>query len=41
MPMNSVNSNKLMVSLNKYITNINRALKDIKLDIMANLIQVN
>ena len=38
MPMNSVNSNKLMVSLNKYITNINRALKDIKLDIMANLI---
>ena len=39
--MNSVNSNKLMVSLNKHITNINRALKDIKLDIMANLIQVN
>jgi len=39
--MNSINSNRLIVTLNKYVTNINRTLKNIKLDIMANLIQAN
>lgn len=39
--MNSVNSNRFMVTSNKHISNINRALKYIKFDVMANFIQVD
>jgi len=34
-------SKRIMVKLNKYIANINRALKDIKSDIVANFIHVD
>ena len=39
--MSSSNSERVMAILNKYVANINRLLKKIKLDIMANFIQVN
>jgi len=39
--MSSSNSERVIALLNKYVTNINRLLKKIKLDIMANFIQVN
>ena len=39
--MNSVNSNRFMVTFNKHISNINKALKYIKFDVMANFIQVD
>ena len=35
------NLEKFIVLSNKYITNINRALKDVKLDIMADFIWAN
>jgi len=36
--MSSNNSEKIMAMSSKYIANINRALKDIKLDIMADFL---
>jgi len=36
--MSFINSERFMAILNKYIANINRSFKDIKLDIMANFI---
>ena len=39
--MSLENSNKFMVLSYKYITNINRALKDINLDVIADFIQAN
>ena len=35
------NSSKFMVLSNKYVSNINKALKDIKSDILADFIQAN
>ena len=35
------NMNKIMILSNKYVTNINRALKDIKLEVMADFICTN
>ena len=37
-PMSLGNSNKFMVLYNKYVSNINRILKDIKSDVLANFI---
>lgn len=37
-PMSSNNSQKFMLLSNKHVFNINRALKDIKLDVMADFI---
>ena len=39
--MSSINSERFMAMLNKYIANINKSLKDIKLDIMADFIQAD
>ena len=36
--MSSNNSEKIMAMLSKYIANINRALKDIKSDVMADFL---
>ena len=35
------NMNKIMILSNKYVTNINRALKDIKLEVIADFICTN
>jgi len=40
-PINLINSNRFIVLSNKHIANINRELKNIKLDIMANFIWAN
>ena len=40
-PMSSNNSKKFMVLFNKHVVNINRAFKNIKLDIMTNFIRVD
>ena len=40
-PMNIVNSNRFIILSNKHISNINRDLKNIKLDIMADFIQAD
>ena len=40
-PMSSGNSNKFMVLYNKYVSNINKILKDIKSDVLANFIWAN
>ena len=39
--MNIVNSNRFIILSNKHISNINRDLKNIKLDIMADFIQAD
>lgn len=36
-----VNSNRIMVLSNKHVVNINKVLKDIKSDVMANFIRAN
>ena len=40
-PITMVNSNRIMVLSNKHVVNINKVLKDIKLDVMANFIRAN
>ena len=37
-PMGKDNVNKFMASFGSYITNVNRALRNIKLDVMANYV---
>ena len=39
--MSPMNSNKFMILFHKHITNINRTLKNIKSDIIANFIQTD
>ena len=40
-PMSNNNKTKFIVSLSEYITNINRSLKDIKLEVMADFIHMD
>jgi len=40
-PMSLINSSKFMVSSSHYVANINRALKDIKSDTLANFIHID
>jgi len=40
-PMSSHNANRIMSKSNTYIVNINKLLKDIKSDILANFMHVN
>jgi len=40
-PMSNNNKTNFMVSLSEYITNINRSLKDIKLEVMADFIYMD
>ena len=39
--MNSQNTNKIMTKSNTYITNINRLLKDVKSDVLADFIYID
>lgn len=39
--MNSQNTNKIMTKSNTYITNINRLLKDVKSDVLADFIHID
>jgi len=40
-PMNSINYNRFIVLSNKHVANINKKLKNIKSDIMANFIRAD
>jgi len=40
-PMSANNVSRIMALFGKHITNINRALKNIKLEVMANFIHVD
>jgi len=40
-PMNNKNKARFVESLSKHITNLNKALKNIKLDVMTDFIHIN